>query len=122
MSDTMNTLSAAGNPKDTTSGTKDAAKDAANKVKDSANAAKEIVSETGESLKTAGSQALDTAGSRIKEQVSTAKSMLADAQFEARKRVNAATETTDEYVRDNPWQSVGIALGLGILIGVLAAR
>ena len=32
-----------------------------------------------------------------------------------------AMTTTDEYVRSNPWRAVGIAAGVGALIGFLAA-
>jgi len=31
-------------------------------------------------------------------------------------------DATEEYVRDNPWQSVGVAAGVGLLIGLLIAR
>jgi ElaB/YqjD/DUF883 family membrane-anchored ribosome-binding protein len=30
--------------------------------------------------------------------------------------------TTDLYVRDNPWQAVGIAAGLGLIVGLLLRR
>jgi ElaB/YqjD/DUF883 family membrane-anchored ribosome-binding protein len=39
-----------------------------------------------------------------------------------RGRSEEVTEATDEYVRENPWQSVGIAAGVGLLIGLLLAR
>lgn len=31
-------------------------------------------------------------------------------------------KTTDEYVHENPWKAVGIAAGVGFVIGVLIAR
>jgi ElaB/YqjD/DUF883 family membrane-anchored ribosome-binding protein len=34
----------------------------------------------------------------------------------------AAAKATDKAVREHPYQAVGIALGVGILIGVLASR
>jgi len=34
----------------------------------------------------------------------------------------AAAKATDKAVRDHPYQAVGIAFGVGLLIGVLAAR
>jgi|SRR5580704_12925388 ElaB/YqjD/DUF883 family membrane-anchored ribosome-binding protein len=34
----------------------------------------------------------------------------------------AGVQATDKLIRDNPYQSIGIAFGLGILIGVLATR
>ena len=34
----------------------------------------------------------------------------------------AAAKTTDRVVREHPYQAIGIAFGMGVLIGVLAAR
>ena len=34
----------------------------------------------------------------------------------------AAAKATDEAIREHPYQAIGIAFGLGVLIGVLAAR
>jgi len=34
----------------------------------------------------------------------------------------AAAKATDKAVREHPYQAVGIAFGVGLLIGVLAAR
>ncbi len=34
----------------------------------------------------------------------------------------AAAKTADKTVREHPYQAIGIAFGLGLLIGVLAAR
>jgi ElaB/YqjD/DUF883 family membrane-anchored ribosome-binding protein len=33
-----------------------------------------------------------------------------------------AADATDQYVRSNPWQSVGIGAAVGLLIGFLASR
>jgi ElaB/YqjD/DUF883 family membrane-anchored ribosome-binding protein len=34
----------------------------------------------------------------------------------------AAARATDDYVHDHPWQAVGVAAGLGLLIGLLLNR
>ncbi len=34
----------------------------------------------------------------------------------------AAAKAADDAVREHPYQAIGIAFGLGVLIGVLAAR
>ena len=34
----------------------------------------------------------------------------------------AGAKATDKVIRDNPYQSIGVAFGLGILIGVLVTR
>ena len=41
---------------------------------------------------------------------------------EALRRAREVADATEEYVRDNPWQSVGIAAGVGLLIGLLLSR
>ena len=33
-----------------------------------------------------------------------------------------AARVTDEYVHDNPWSAVGIAAGIGFMIGLLIGR
>jgi len=40
----------------------------------------------------------------------------------AKKRVVAGAKCTDEAIRANPYQSVAIAVGAGLLIGVLLGR
>ena len=37
-------------------------------------------------------------------------------------RTTAAAKAADQTVREHPYQAIGIAFGLGLLIGVLAAR
>lgn len=34
----------------------------------------------------------------------------------------AAAKATDKVVREHPYESIGVAFGIGVLIGVLAAR
>lgn len=36
-------------------------------------------------------------------------------------RTREAAETTDQYVHENPWKVVGIAAGLGFVLGLLLA-
>ncbi|MFA6289212.1 MAG: hypothetical protein WC661_17655 [Opitutaceae bacterium] len=40
----------------------------------------------------------------------------------ARKKVAAGAKCTDEAIRANPYQSIAIAAGVGLLIGVLVGR
>jgi ElaB/YqjD/DUF883 family membrane-anchored ribosome-binding protein len=54
--------------------------------------------------------------------VETLQSALGDAQQNVQRRYRAATVNTERYVRHNPWQSIGIAAGVGFLLGVLTAR
>ena len=40
----------------------------------------------------------------------------------AKKKVVAGAKYTDETIRENPYQSMAVAAGLGILVGVLIGR
>jgi ElaB/YqjD/DUF883 family membrane-anchored ribosome-binding protein len=37
-------------------------------------------------------------------------------------RTKQAAEVTDQMVRDNPWGAIGIAVGVGVMIGYLLPR
>jgi ElaB/YqjD/DUF883 family membrane-anchored ribosome-binding protein len=37
-------------------------------------------------------------------------------------QVKAAGHATDEFVHENPWKSVGIAAGIGLVVGLLISR
>jgi ElaB/YqjD/DUF883 family membrane-anchored ribosome-binding protein len=50
--------------------------------------------------------------------VSELKTLIQRAEEKAVERAKAA----DRVVRDHPYQTIGLALGLGVLIGILARR
>ena len=37
-------------------------------------------------------------------------------------KTKEAAQATDVYVKENPWQSAGIAAGIGLLVGLLISR
>lgn len=41
---------------------------------------------------------------------------------EASRQFNRSVETTNQYVKDKPMQSVGVAVGTGLLLGLLFSR
>ncbi|OWT75342.1 MULTISPECIES: YqjD family protein [unclassified Achromobacter] len=47
---------------------------------------------------------------------------LYDVQDAVLERSRKAARATDDYVHDNPWQAIGIAGGVGLLIGMLISR
>jgi ElaB/YqjD/DUF883 family membrane-anchored ribosome-binding protein len=59
---------------------------------------------------------------RIAERLREAKMRLADAEAALVDRTKAAARATDDYVNDNPWQAVGIAAGIGLLVGIIIGR
>jgi ElaB/YqjD/DUF883 family membrane-anchored ribosome-binding protein len=47
---------------------------------------------------------------------------MTEAEQAALVKAKAAAEATDTYVHENPWQAVGIAAGVGLVIGLLIGR
>jgi ElaB/YqjD/DUF883 family membrane-anchored ribosome-binding protein len=59
---------------------------------------------------------------RAEESLRQAKVRLTEMEEEAIKRAREVAQATEDYVRENPWQSVGIAAGVGLLVGLLLSR
>ena len=69
----------------------------------------------------AGDQA-DELRAQIHDSLLRARETLKLTEDTLRDRGQAAVTATEDYVSANPWQSVGIAAGVGFLIGLLATR
>jgi|SRR5882724_6530048 ElaB/YqjD/DUF883 family membrane-anchored ribosome-binding protein len=65
---------------------------------------------------------IQRARERATETVRVARERLMNTQEEVVKRAKVAAKETDNYVRENPWQSIGIAAGVAFIIGVLVSR
>ncbi|HUN92220.1 MAG TPA: DUF883 family protein [Burkholderiaceae bacterium] len=52
----------------------------------------------------------------------SARYKLQDVQASALESGKAAARATDDWVRDNPWGAVGVAAGVGFLLGLLINR
>ena len=52
----------------------------------------------------------------------TATEKAQELQTVAVEKGKAAAHTTDEFVHEHPWKSVGIAAGVGLVIGMLISR
>jgi ElaB/YqjD/DUF883 family membrane-anchored ribosome-binding protein len=59
---------------------------------------------------------------KVKIALAAAKSALSDGASQVRSQARQVSKTTDTYVRDNPWQVVGIAALIGMAVGILATR
>lgn len=84
-----------------------------------------VVSDTEELLRATAGQAGDkvvVARERIQDSLAAAKARLDVAQEAMLEKTKQAARATDDYVHDNPWQAVGIAAGVGLLVGMLIAR
>jgi ElaB/YqjD/DUF883 family membrane-anchored ribosome-binding protein len=60
--------------------------------------------------------------SDLKDRLQDARDRLGDAYNSARRNVIAGAKYTDETIREYPYYSIGIALGLGLLLGALVRR
>jgi len=84
-----------------------------------------VVVDAEELLKATASQTgerIVAARARASESLAAAKARLAEAQATVVEKVKVAAKTTDNYVHEKPWQSVGIAAAVGVIIGALIAR
>ncbi|HXV47921.1 MAG TPA: DUF883 family protein [Candidatus Binatia bacterium] len=81
-----------------------------------------LVADAEELLKATASQAGDKIGvarQKIEQSLIEGKKALADAEKTLVKKSKEAAELADDYVRDNPWSAVGIAAGVGLVLGLL---
>lgn len=59
---------------------------------------------------------------KVKIALVSAKSAVADTARQIRDQAKQAGKRTDGYVRENPWQVIGIAAVVGLTVGILASR
>jgi len=86
---------------------------------------KVVVADAEELLKATASQAGDKAAdlrAKIQNRLADAKVRIADAEAALVEKTKLAGRAADDYVHDNPWRSVGIAAGVGLVIGLLIGR
>lgn len=86
---------------------------------------KAVISDAEEMLSVTADEAGEKIASlraRIQIRLSDAKVRLKEAEALLIAKTKAAAQATDAYVHESPWTSVGIAGGLGLLLGLLIAR
>lgn len=69
-----------------------------------------------------GGEKVDQLRVQAETSLASAKEKLEDLHEELIERGREAVKATDDYVQDNPWKAVGIAAGVGLLIGLLVSR
>jgi ElaB/YqjD/DUF883 family membrane-anchored ribosome-binding protein len=60
--------------------------------------------------------------SKVQQAIDATKQSLADGADTLRQQAQNVASTADDYVRDSPWQAVGIAALVGAVVGILATR
>jgi len=59
---------------------------------------------------------------RVQERLHAARVRLTDAEAVLVAKTRAAAQATDVYVHENPWRAVGVAAGVGFLVGFILGR
>jgi ElaB/YqjD/DUF883 family membrane-anchored ribosome-binding protein len=59
---------------------------------------------------------------RAEESLRQARARVTQVEEDAVKAAREMAEATEEYVRDNPWQAIGVAAGVGLLLGLVLGR
>jgi ElaB/YqjD/DUF883 family membrane-anchored ribosome-binding protein len=82
---------------------------------------KRVVHDSQELLHSSAEMAGDRAR-MMRDRLADAMDAAKDTCAKLEKKVAAGAKATDRVIRENPYQSLGVAFGLGLLIGVLVTR
>ena len=84
-----------------------------------------VIADAEELLQITSSQTGDKVAelrARVGENLRVARAKLSEADAALRDKTREAARATDDYVHENPWRSIGIAAGAGLLVGLLIGR
>jgi ElaB/YqjD/DUF883 family membrane-anchored ribosome-binding protein len=84
-----------------------------------------VISDAEELMKLTAGEVGDKASAmrmRMQDRLDKAKVDLAHLQETAVARAKDAGKVADNYVHDNPWTAIGIAAGVGVVLGMLISR
>jgi ElaB/YqjD/DUF883 family membrane-anchored ribosome-binding protein len=59
---------------------------------------------------------------RAEDSLKVAKARLAEERAALLGRTKDAARATDAYIHENPWQAIGVAAGVGLVVGLLTGR
>jgi ElaB/YqjD/DUF883 family membrane-anchored ribosome-binding protein len=76
----------------------------------------------GEELLRAGARDLSERGVAARERLAAALEVARDTQQRLQERAVSSAKATDRLVRDHPYESLGIAFGIGLLLGIMTNR
>jgi ElaB/YqjD/DUF883 family membrane-anchored ribosome-binding protein len=76
----------------------------------------------GEELLRAGAKDLSERGMAARERLAAALEVAKETRRKLQERAVNGARATDRVVREHPYQSIGIAFGVGMLIGILVNR
>lgn len=86
---------------------------------------KSVISDAEEMLSATADQAgekVATLRARVQARLHDAKVRLGEAEAVLVAKTKAAARATDAYVHESPWTSIGVAAGVGLLLGLVIGR
>lgn len=69
-----------------------------------------------------GGEKMNEARAKVRESLEGARLRLREAEKAARQHGEDALHATEDYAKNKPWQAMGMAAAVGLVIGVLLAR
>jgi ElaB/YqjD/DUF883 family membrane-anchored ribosome-binding protein len=69
-----------------------------------------------------GGAKIDEMKKRVQASIEAVRRQVGELKVSVTEGATAAAKTTDQYVRDNPWNAIAIGAGVGMLLGYLVAR
>lgn len=69
-----------------------------------------------------GGEMANALRAKVEQNLKVAKERMHHLEEATVEKTKAAARTSDEYVHEHPWKSIGIAAGLGVMIGLLLNR
>jgi ElaB/YqjD/DUF883 family membrane-anchored ribosome-binding protein len=81
----------------------------------------EVMRDT-EDLLHAGAQDLTERGSRSREKLAAALELAKETSRKIEDQARVSAKAADRLLREDPYQAIGIAFGIGLLLGVLIRR
>jgi ElaB/YqjD/DUF883 family membrane-anchored ribosome-binding protein len=86
---------------------------------------KTLIGDAEELLKATANQAgekVTVARQKIEQSLIEGKKALGDAEKVLRAKSKEYADIADDYIRENPWSAVGVAAGIGLILGLLIRR
>jgi ElaB/YqjD/DUF883 family membrane-anchored ribosome-binding protein len=86
---------------------------------------KNVIADAEDMLRLSAGQAGDEAvrlRERVQVRLSSARERLGDLQHNAIEKAKEAGHAADDFVHEKPWVSIGVAAGVGLIVGLLIGR
>ena len=69
-----------------------------------------------------GGEEIDRVRAKAEESLGQVKAKLAEERDELIVKTREAARAADAFVHENPWTAIGVAAGVGLIIGLLSSR